>query len=313
MAYMNQEDIYNAGGSGVGVHSQKQNTVNEIQQMAAKRKAENEARIYEQKLQTALADQQAANAKQQQAAADNAYARFLANMEAQQAALAQQKAAEQAARKEQYNLSKSNVNTAADDALRQAYIRKRQQMQQMPQQNALLGNGGLSETAMLQMEADYGNNRANLEGERIAQLANLETQLNEGLAIDESNYYQKLQNLQQQQADAELQRDLSLAQIAEKANSTPTYSASQAKDILSVNPNHTGAAAAYRDYYGVDYMDDNERILNNANKSTIVGLDYLLKQNGYNKDSDVISQYAAKLVRDGLLDEKTYNAWYASR
>lgn len=241
---------------------------------------------------------------------ENAYARYL--RQAEEAAAAQREA-EEAARREQYNLSRTNVNTAADEALRQAYIRKRQQMAQMPQQNALMGNGGLSETAMMQLEADYGNNRAALEAQRLEQLGNLEMQLNEGLAIDTGNYYNRLQQIQKQRAEQDAARELAMMNAANTSasisgNPTPVSSYSQTSSLY----NSGVAGAPYGGGYVADDRDNAENIIASADQNVIWNMDNVLRRYG-NKNAAGVQDFIAKLYSRGMIDDATIDAWDATR
>lgn len=107
--------------------------------------------------------------KQQQSMYDAMVARqqqqFEAEQRAREEALAQQKAQAEAA----YNGRVKNVNSGADEMLRQAYILKRQNERTMPQYLKGLGiSGGASETTLQNLNANYENNRQKTEAERLA-------------------------------------------------------------------------------------------------------------------------------------------------
>lgn len=107
--------------------------------------------------------------KQQQSMYDEMVARqqqqFEAEQRAREEALAQQKAQAEAA----YNGRVKNVNSGADEMLRQAYILKRQNERTMPQYLKGLGiSGGASETTLQNLNANYENNRQKTEAERLA-------------------------------------------------------------------------------------------------------------------------------------------------
>lgn len=68
----------------------------------------------------------------------------------------------------QYNARVKNVNTGADEMLRQAYVSKMQDNRQLPQQLKSVGiSGGASETTLQNLEANYANNRNSTQAQRL--------------------------------------------------------------------------------------------------------------------------------------------------
>ena len=139
------------------------------------------------------------------------YDDYLADLEA---AAAAQRRAERERQKAAYNASVQNVNAQTNDALQQAYIQNQLALRDLPQQASLQGLGGLSESALIQTNADYGNNRAAIEKQRLASIADLEAQLNQGLYASEGDYQAQLQNILAAQKDARLE------QLAQRAYQT---------------------------------------------------------------------------------------------
>lgn len=90
---------------------------------------------------------------------------YAAEQRAREEALAQQKAQADAA----YKSRVDNVNSGADEMLRQAYISKMQDQRLMPQYLKSLGiSGGASETTLQNLNANYANNRQKTETERLS-------------------------------------------------------------------------------------------------------------------------------------------------
>lgn len=129
--------------------------------------------------------------------------------------LAQQQAARkaaydntEAAHRENYDYNAGQVNSAADNALQQAYVNRMMNQRTMAQQLAAMGmGGGANETTMARLLNAYAANRAGTENNRAAQIAGLgntlannlavaRNTLNEGNANDLAAYNQSLANLE---------------------------------------------------------------------------------------------------------------------
>ena len=90
----------------------------------------------------------------------------------------------------QYEASLAQVNTAADSALRQAYLNRMNSLRGLNQSLAARGlSGGATETALASVANQYGEARAQIEAERLAQQGQLAATLNSNLAAA----YQSLQ------------------------------------------------------------------------------------------------------------------------
>lgn len=135
-------------------------------------------------------DQLKAAQAAQQKARDDAY---------NQAAAAQQSA---------YNNNVSQLNSATNDALREAYINRMLSQRNLQQQLSAQGiSGGASETTQASMLNNYQDSRNDLEKERQQQLANLM-----------QTYQNNMAALEQQRASGEAaslnQYQLALANLA---------------------------------------------------------------------------------------------------
>lgn len=106
-----------------------------------------------------------------------------------------------------YNRNVGKVNSAADKALQEAYINRMQSQRTQRQAMAAQGlTGGASETSMAGILNNYGNARNNIEGERMSQISELGTTLqnniaqarnilNNGMAGDYADYLDKTAKL----------------------------------------------------------------------------------------------------------------------
>ena len=99
---------------------------------------------------------------------------MLAVLEAQQRARDEAYRAAAAAQQKNYEYAQSQVDSATDRALQEAYVNKMLALRDLPQQMAGQGlSGGGSETSLAGLYNNYGNARNELEMERQQQMANL--------------------------------------------------------------------------------------------------------------------------------------------
>ena len=103
-----------------------------------------------------------------------------------------------------YDSGAKQVNSAADNALREAYISKMIAQRDMPQQLTANGmSGGLAESTVAKLANNYAKNRAGVETGRLDSLGTLgdtllqsqysaANQLAERNAADAQNYYEQL-------------------------------------------------------------------------------------------------------------------------
>lgn len=135
-------------------------------------------------------------------------------MSAYEAALEAERSARQAAydaavetQRNLYNQNVGKVNGAADKALQEAYINRMQSQRTQRQAMAAQGlTGGASETSMAGILNNYGNARNHIESERMSQISDLGTTLqnniaqarnilNNGMAGDYADYLDKTAKL----------------------------------------------------------------------------------------------------------------------
>ncbi len=154
------------------------------------------------------------------AASPNYYADYMSFLERQRAEQqAARNAAAEAARKAQqgqYDANVKKLNTAADDAQRQAYINYMMSKRDMGQQLSAQGlSGGAAESTWAGLYNGYGNSRASTEKSRLENLGDLQQTLQNNLAqieqqrlsgeqADIQNYYSNLASLAAQNMQTKL-------------------------------------------------------------------------------------------------------------
>lgn len=106
-----------------------------------------------------------------------AYEKQLKRMQAQEEAAAE---AQAEAQRQQIAANKQSINNAYDDSARQAYITAMQNQRALPALMSTQGlTGGATESSMLNLQANYQNNLADLENARNTALANADLGLND--------------------------------------------------------------------------------------------------------------------------------------
>lgn len=103
-----------------------------------------------------------------------------------------------------YGYQKGNINTDADNSMRQAYINSMLQKKDLGQRMAAQGlSGGATETTMASLNNNYSNARNNIDITRQRSLSDLEQTYNSNLAEAERQYNSAVQQLAMQRAEAE--------------------------------------------------------------------------------------------------------------
>lgn len=123
-------------------------------------------------------------------------AQLAAAQRAQEEAAAQRRAAYESALRSQYNTSLGALGQSAAGANTGEYVRYMQNQTKLPQQAALMGTGGLSESSLMGLNAAYGTNLNNIEQERARGQSSLENQLNQGIAQGEGQYADTMAGIQ---------------------------------------------------------------------------------------------------------------------
>lgn len=103
-----------------------------------------------------------------------------------------------------YGYQKGNINTDAEESMRQAYINSMLQKKDLGQRMAAQGlSGGATETTMASLNNNYSNARNNIDTTRQRSLSDLEQTYNSNLAEAQRQYNSAVQNLAMQRAEAE--------------------------------------------------------------------------------------------------------------
>ena len=135
------------------------------------------------------------------------YENQMRKLQAQEEAAAE---AQAEAQRQQIAANKQSINDTYDDSARQAYITAMQNQKALPALMSTQGlTGGATESSMLNLQANYQNNLADLENARNTALANADLGLNDvnadlanTLASINSSYGAKLADYTKEQQDA---------------------------------------------------------------------------------------------------------------
>lgn len=103
-----------------------------------------------------------------------------------------------------YGYQKGNINSDAEDSMRQAYINSMLQKKDLGQRMAAQGlSGGATETTMAGLNNNYSNARNNIDTTRQRSLSDLEQTYQSNVAEAQRQYNSAVQQLAMQRAEAE--------------------------------------------------------------------------------------------------------------
>ena len=103
-----------------------------------------------------------------------------------------------------YGYQKNNINSDAEDSMRQAYINSMLQKKDLGQRMAAQGlSGGATETTMASLNNNYSNARNNIDTTRQRSLSDLEQTYQSNVAEAQRQYNSAVQQLAMQRAEAE--------------------------------------------------------------------------------------------------------------
>ena len=94
----------------------------------------------------------------------------------------------------QYKRGKRNINKAAADGNKEAYIAYMNGLKTMPQKAAIYGSGGYAQSLLNKSQLNYENNRNSIEQQRQASLADLEADYRNGILNAQNDYLTRLQS-----------------------------------------------------------------------------------------------------------------------
>ena len=156
------------------------------------------------------------------------------------------------------------VENQFQDSAQQAYIQYMQSQKKLPQMLAAQGlSGGASESSMVGLESDYGNNVNTLRDSYNQALRDIDSDIADlrasgDLAIAENagTYSQKIADLAAQQKLDQLNALKGSASVSGgySSGSLPKLTYSQALDILESGVDSQNAKDVYKSYTGVDYF-----------------------------------------------------------
>jgi len=129
-------------------------------------------------------------------------------------ALEEAKAEQERALRSAYNQNVNTLGVSADDAKRQAYIAKRKAMKELPAAMAAGGHtGGVTETTAGAIETEYLNALTDIDEEKAAALAQLQSDLAAGVASNAQGYLSQIAAAEASAAEA-MQKQLSKGAVA---------------------------------------------------------------------------------------------------
>ena len=110
--------------------------------------------------------------------------------------LSRQRAERQAMLDEQYNQGKKNIEDAAENSKKEAYVAYMHGIKNMPQAAAMYGSGGMAQSLANKSQLNYENNRNKIDAAKIAGLADLESDYRAGVMDAGENYLTRLSAVQ---------------------------------------------------------------------------------------------------------------------
>lgn len=209
-----------------------------------------------------------------------------------------------------YGYQKGNINTDADNSMRQAYINSMLQKKDLGQRMAAQGlSGGATETTMASLNNNYSNARNNIDTTRQRSLSDLEQTYQSNVAQAERQYNSAVQQLAMQRAEAEQAARNAYLQLAMNYQFNPGSlsmpktdyaSAINSQSNFSFNPTEANNAVS-----GVNTVQGNPDAVSEAQNNyarylaqqraagasddSIKGAAYSALQNGQISGSDLIS------------------------
>ena len=184
------------------------------------------------------------------------YSSILDRMEREAAA---ERAAREAALQRQYDTGVSEIKGYEADLLRQAEIANRLAMNNLPQQSALMGNGGLSESSLMGLNAELGENRNNINKQALSEIGGLRGKLESGQQANTDAYYNRLNDILGQRLNAQIQQANQAARIGgavtqtTRANPKPLLTLSQAENAYGNGNQADNVMDTLKYYYGDNY------------------------------------------------------------
>lgn len=210
-----------------------------------------------------------------------------------------------------YNRGTENVNQSSDDALRQAYINYMMGKRNINQSLANNGiTGGATESILSQLFNNYGTNRANIDKQRVNELADLAARYNQSVAEAGNNYggdytdllnnyYASLVDLEKDRQDR-IDRTINNAtNLAYRTTNTANSGAND--DVLASLINGTNRNTNLNDEYEDETTSGGntyEANITQAQRDAIVNRLRQIYGTSANYDEDTRMNYVARTMQD---------------
>ena len=220
--------------------------------------------------------------RQQQSAAERQ--REAAERAAAQERRARQQAADENAQRRLADLARSTAGMNTEEHIRNAYA-----LRDMPQQNALMGNGGLSETSLMNANAVNQNNMNRINLEKLAYENQIEGDRSAGILGADTDYYSSIRDAntgyEQKVYEMENERAKLAAKLAYGGGSGGGSSGGNSKPRLSY-PQYLDAV---KNGYGGPIIDEAAAYYGNINipKAQQGGVGAYGQGGGSNVQSDI--------------------------
>lgn len=210
-----------------------------------------------------------------------------------------------------YNRGTENVNQSSDDALRQAYINYMMGKRNINQSLANNGiTGGATESILSQLFNNYGTNRANIDKQRVNELADLAARYNQSVAEAGNNYggdyTDLLNNYYASLVDLEKDRQDRIDRTINNATNlayrtTNTANSGAADDVLASLINGTNRNTNLNDEYEDETTaggNTYEANITQAQRDAIVNRLRQIYGTSANYDEDTRMNYVARTMQD---------------
>lgn len=206
--------------------------------------------------------------------------------------------------KSSYDYSNKNINTDADDSLRQAYVNSMLQKKNLRQNMTAQGlSGGANESTLASLSNNYGNARTDVNTQRNRSLSDLEQTYNSNMAQAVQQYNNALSSLDLQRMQLENAAQDALANYQTAYSDNMAYIApSNDAYISALNALNSNQAAftfdptqannpyALQNINQAQSVDTStnyakllqQQAMNGANSSSLKRMAYMAIQNGAN-------------------------------
>ncbi len=173
-------------------------------------------------------------------------------------------------RTDSYNRAKADIDAFAEEAARQAYVNMMQTNQKLPEQAAVLGVGGVSESSLIKVQSDYAGSLADIENTKQQGLNELTSEYEAGLALDVIDATERYIEAEEQRKQDERDLNATLVEIYAKNSPesalSPSLRAAVSEDVSSAASNSNIKSSTQTPSYSL--LSDTE----NGSKRVLAGL-----------------------------------------